>query len=152
MDYSMPGFPVYHQVLELAQTHVQWVSDAIQPYHPLLSPSLPALILSQHQGLFQWVSCLHQVVKVNWVKANFFGLPRWCSGKESAWQCKRCRRRGFNPWIRKITWRRNWKPSPLFLPGKPHGQSKHACLSPSGHCLPVGPVRAVTVITTEPAF
>ena len=53
MDCSMPGFPVHHQLPELAQTHVHRVSDAIQPPHPLSSPSPPALSLSQHQGLFQ---------------------------------------------------------------------------------------------------
>ena len=59
MDYSMPGFSVHHQHPEPAQTHVHWVSDAIQPSHPLLSPSPPAFSLSQHQGLFQWViSCI----------------------------------------------------------------------------------------------
>ena len=64
MNCSMPGFPVHHQLLELAQTHVHRVSDAIQPSHSLLSPSPPAFNLSQHQGLFQWVSSLHQVAKV----------------------------------------------------------------------------------------
>ena len=53
MDCSMPGFPVYHQLPELAQTDVHQVSDGIQPSHPLSSPSPPALNLSQHQGLFQ---------------------------------------------------------------------------------------------------
>ena len=53
MDCSMPGFPVHHQLLQLAQTHVHKVSDAIQPSHPLSSPSPSALNLSQHQGLFQ---------------------------------------------------------------------------------------------------
>ena len=52
MDCSMPGFPVHHQLLELAQTHVCRVGDAIQPSHPLLSSSPPAFSLSQHQGLF----------------------------------------------------------------------------------------------------
>ena len=52
MDCSMPGFPVHHQLLELAQTHVHEVSDAIQPSHPLSSPSPPAFNLSQNQGLF----------------------------------------------------------------------------------------------------
>ena len=56
-DYSTRGFPVHHQLLELAQTHVHWVSDAIQPSHPLSSPS-PAFNFSKHQGLFQWVSCI----------------------------------------------------------------------------------------------
>ena len=63
MDCSTPGLPVHHQLLELAQTPVHWVSEAIQPSHPLSSPSPPALNLSQHQGLFQWVSSLHQVPK-----------------------------------------------------------------------------------------
>ena len=63
MDCSMPGFPVHPQFLELAQTHVHQVGDAIQPSHPLLSPS-PAFNLFQHQGLLQWVSPLHQVSKV----------------------------------------------------------------------------------------
>ena len=63
MDCSMPGFPVHHQLPKLAQTHVHWVGDAIQPSHPLLFPSPPILNLSQHQGLFQWVSCSHQVAK-----------------------------------------------------------------------------------------
>ena len=64
MDCSMPGLPVHHQLLELTQTHVHRVGDAIQPSHPLLSPSPPALNLSHHQGLFQWVSSSHQVAKV----------------------------------------------------------------------------------------
>ena len=62
IDCSMPGFPVYHQLPELAQTHVHRVGDAIQPSHSLSSPA--AFNLSQHQGLFQWVSYLHQVAKV----------------------------------------------------------------------------------------
>ena len=64
MNCSMPGLPVHHHLPESTQTHVHWVSDAIQPSHPLLSPSPPALNLSQHQDLFQWVSSLHQVAKV----------------------------------------------------------------------------------------
>ena len=63
MDCSMPGFPVHHQLPELAQTHVHWVSDAIQPSNPLLSPSPSAFNLSQHRGLFKWISSSHQVAK-----------------------------------------------------------------------------------------
>ena len=63
MDCSMPGFLVHHQLPELVQTHVRWVRDAIQLFHPLLSPYLPAFNRSQHQGLFQWVSSSHQVAK-----------------------------------------------------------------------------------------
>ena len=64
MDCSTPGFPVLHHLMKFAQTHVHWVGDAIQPSHPLPSPSPPALNLSQHQGLFKWVSSSHQVAKV----------------------------------------------------------------------------------------
>ena len=64
MDCSMPGFPVHHQLPELAQTQVHPVGDAIQSYHPLSSPSPPAFSLLQHQGLFQWVISSHQVAKV----------------------------------------------------------------------------------------
>ena len=64
MDCSTPGFPVHHQLPELAETHVQRVGDAIQPSHPLLSSSPPAFNLSQRQGLFQRVSYLHQMAKV----------------------------------------------------------------------------------------
>ena len=63
MNCSMPGLPVHHQLLEFTQTHAHQVGDAIQLSHPLSSPSPPALNLSQHQGLFQWVNSLHQVAK-----------------------------------------------------------------------------------------
>ena len=63
-DPRGPGFPVHHQLLDLAQTHAHWVGDAIQPSYPLSSPSPPDFNFSQHQGLFQWVSSLHQVAKV----------------------------------------------------------------------------------------
>ena len=64
-DHSMPSLPVHHhQLLESTQTHVRGVGDAIQPSHPLSSPSPPALNLSKHQGLFQWVSSSHHVVKL----------------------------------------------------------------------------------------
>ena len=63
MDYNTPGLPIHHQLPEFTQTHVHWVSDAIQPSHPLSSPSPPTFNLSQHQGLFKWVS-LH----IRWPK------------------------------------------------------------------------------------
>ena len=64
MDCSKSGFPVHHQIPKLAQTHVHWVGDTVQPSHSLPSPSPPAFNLSQHHGLFQWVSSSHQVTKV----------------------------------------------------------------------------------------
>ena len=65
LDCSTPSFPVLHHFLELARTHVHWVSDAIQPSHLLSSPSPPVFYLSQHQGLFQWVGSLYQVTQVS---------------------------------------------------------------------------------------
>ena len=64
MNCSTPGLPVHHQLLEFTQTHVHWVSDAIQPSHPLASPSPPVPSPSQHQSLFQWVNSSHEVAKV----------------------------------------------------------------------------------------
>ena len=64
MDCSRPGFPVLHYLPELAQTHLHWDDDAIQPSHLLSSPSPPAFNLSQNQGLFLWVSSANHVVKV----------------------------------------------------------------------------------------
>ena len=64
MNCSTPGLPVHHQLPEFIQTHVHWVDDAIQPSHPLSSPSPSSINLSQNQGLFQWVSSSHQVAKV----------------------------------------------------------------------------------------
>ena len=64
MNHSTPGLPVHHQLPEFTQTHVHWVSDAIQTSHPLSSPSPPALNPSQHQSLFQWVNSSHEVAKV----------------------------------------------------------------------------------------
>ena len=64
MNHRPPGLPVHHQFPTFTQTHVHWVSDAIQPSHPLLSPSTPAHNPSQHQGLFQWVSSSYQMAEV----------------------------------------------------------------------------------------
>ena len=64
MNHSTPGLPVHHQFPEFVQTHAHRVGDAIQPSHPLLSPSPPAPNPSQHQGLFQWLNSSHQMVKV----------------------------------------------------------------------------------------
>ena len=64
MDCSRPGLPVHHHLPDFIQTHVHWVYVAIQPSNPLSSPFPPAFNLSQHQGLFKWVSSLHQVTKV----------------------------------------------------------------------------------------
>ena len=86
MDCSKPGFSVHDKLPELTQTHVHWVNDAIQPSHPLSSPSLPALNLSQNQGLFQWVgvpsipaSTSASVLPMN-IQGRFpLGLTVWSS-------------------------------------------------------------------------
>ena len=75
MNRNMPGLPVHHQLPESTQTHVHWVGDAIQPSHLLSSPFPPALNISQHQGLFQWVSSLHQVAKLLELSASTSVLP-----------------------------------------------------------------------------
>ena len=101
MNRSMPGLPVHHQLPKSTQTHVHCVGDAIQPSHPLLSPS-PAFNLSQHQGLFKWVSSPNQVAKYwsfsfnispsndTYIKSNhwhsqpihaaYTGSIQWCAG------------------------------------------------------------------------
>ena len=75
IDCSTSGFPVHHQLPELIQTHVHQVSDVIHSSHPLSSPSPPAFNLSQHQGLFKWVSSSHQVAKILGVSASAAVLP-----------------------------------------------------------------------------
>ena len=95
MDCSTPGLPVRHQLPEFIQTHVHWVGDAIQPSHPLSSPSPPTFNLFQNQGLFKWVSSLHQAAKVlefqlqhqffQWIPRTW--SPLGCTGWIS-WQSK----------------------------------------------------------------
>ena len=63
----------------------------------------------------------------------FSGFSRWHSGKEPVCQCRRCKRHGFDPWVAKIPWKRNWQPTPAFLPGNPHGQRKLTDCSLGGH-------------------
>jgi len=102
MNCSTPGLPVHHQLPEFAQTHIHRVSDAIQPSHPLSSPSPPAPHPSQHQSLFQWVNSSHEVAKVlefqlysicqqiwksqqwpqDWNRSVFITIPKKDSGKE----------------------------------------------------------------------
>ena len=99
MDCSTPGLPVSHHLLEFSQAHVHCISDAIQSSHPL-SPVQPTL---------------------NPVWAHCGVLPRWHSGKNSACQCRRHKRPGFNPWVGKIRWSRKWQHTSVFLPRKFRG-------------------------------
>ena len=93
MDCSTPGFPVHHQLLELIQTHVHRVGDAIKPSHPLLSPSPPTFNLSQHQGLFQWVSSSHHMAKILQLKLCHQSTSEYsgpfiflCNGLSQFWE------------------------------------------------------------------
>ena len=95
MNHSTPGLPVHHQLPEFTQTHVHRVSDAIQPSHPLSSPSPPVPNPSQHQSLFQWVNSSHEVAKVlqlrHHQKAEISSSLKWPTGSvglnESLDQC-----------------------------------------------------------------
>ena len=76
-------------------------------------------------------------IQFNYFYLNLLGLPRWgfpggTSGKELAYQCRRCKRLKFNPWVRKIPWRRAWQPTLVFLPGESHGQKSLEDYSPYG--------------------
>ena len=87
MDCNLPGFAILHCPREFAVTHVRWISDAIQPSHPLSPPSSPAFNLSQLQGLFQWVGSSYQVAKVlefrlqhqsfQWMNTQDWSLLGW---------------------------------------------------------------------------
>ena len=106
MNCSMSGLPVHHQLLELTQTHVDQVGDAIQPSHPLSSPSPPALNPSQHQSLFRWVNSSHQVAKV--LSFSFSFLPKntqdWSPSEWIGWislQSKGLSRVFSNPTVQK---------------------------------------------------
>ena len=135
MDCSTPGLPVHHQLSELPQTQVHQVNDAIQSSHSLSSPSSPTFNLSQHQGLLQWVSSLHQLAK-HWsfsfnispyneysrliaFSIDWFDLLAVQETQESspAPQFKSIN----SLMLRFLYWRRKWQPTPVFLPGKSHG-------------------------------
>ena len=101
MNRSTPGLPVHHQLPGFTQTHVHWVGDAIQPSHPLSSPSPPAPNPSQHQGLFQWVNSSHEVAKVSAAPCNqcLLMFRRMVLGR-----CKL-----LNPWPRFYVSTKLWK-------------------------------------------
>ena len=175
MDSITQGFPVFRYLLELAQTHVHWVGDTIQPSHPLSLPPPPPLNLSQHQGLFAsagqsiGASVSASVLPVNiwcwfplgwagWISLQSKGLSRvfsnttvqkhwFFSAQPSLWSnshirlpwwrrwwsiCLQCGRLRFDPWVRKIPWRRKWQPTPVLLLGKSHGQKSLIGYSPWG--------------------
>ena len=82
MNHNTPGLPVYHQCPEFTQAHVHLVGDAIQPSHPLSSPSPPAPNSSQHQGFFHWVKSLHEVAKVVEFQLQHHSFQRTPRGRQ----------------------------------------------------------------------
>ena len=180
MSCSTPGFPIHHQLLEIAQTHVRRVGDAIQPSHPLLSPP-PAFNLSQHQGLFnESIICIRwpkywnfsfsispsnehpglSSFRIDWfdllaVQETFKSLLQYHSSKASI-----LRHSAFfivqlsHPFMttgktialtrwtfvgkvmsllfNMLSWRRQWQPTPVLLPGKSHGRRSLVGCSPWG--------------------
>ena len=103
MNCSTPDLPVHHQLPESTQTHVHWVGDAIQPSHPLSSPSPPALNLSQNPGLFKWVSSSHQVAKVLEFQLQHQSF-QWIPRTDLLWEGlvgSPCGRQVLNHWVTK---------------------------------------------------
>ena len=128
-DCSTPGFPVLHHLPEFAQTHIHWVSDAIQPSHPLSSPSPPAFNLAQHQGPFQWVGSLHQVAKVlefhlqhqsflSIFRVDWFDLFAVQGTLKSLLQHHSLK--AFKSGLNVVHWSIEWEPTLVFLPWEPH--------------------------------
>ena len=161
MDCSTPGFPVHHQLPELAQTYVHRVSDAIQPSHLLSSSSPPAFNLSQHQGLFQWVRSSHQTegrqnenhshckvwgnylismlefhnLSVDPWNLHFYQIPKSSGFPGGSVEQSLPVKQETWVWslVGKIPWRRKCQPTLIFLPGQSHGQRSLAGYSPWGH-------------------
>ena len=94
--------------------------------------------LASEESIKNWTNVLFSGVNVSQCKTLITSycwvikLPGWCSGKETACQCRRCKSCGLNPWVRKIPWNRKWQPAPVFLPGKFHGRRSLAGYSPRG--------------------
>ena len=114
MDHNMPGFSVLHYFPEFAQIHVHWVVDSISVYHPLPLSSimLGGLGDNSKRALQPHLDNLSELSHAE------SGLPLWFSW----WRiCLQCGRPGFDPWVRKISWRRERLPTPVFWPGEFHG-------------------------------
>ena len=114
LPYPIPGDIPDPRIKPTSPASSDWQVDSL-PLHHLGSPGC------WYTSPFIWAPYRH------------ISLPRWHSGKESAYQFKRHRKCGFNPWVRKIPWRRIWQPTPVFLPGKFHGQKSQVGYSPRGH-------------------
>ena len=140
---STPGLPGHHHLPEFTQTHVHWVSDAIQPSHPLSSPSPPAPNPSQHQSLSQWINSLHEVARVLEFQLqhhSFHGNPRAdllqnglvgspCRPRDSQESSPTPQFKSINSSALSFL---QWHPTPVLLPGKSHGRRSLVGCSPWG--------------------
>ena len=116
---------VYWEMISLSGDAHRWrISGDPNIFQRIACPSL----------LCQWgiVSMALLRSRASWTRFNKVEIPRWCSGKESACQCRKCKRCRFNLWVRKIPWSRKWQPTSVFLPGKSHGQRSPADYSQWG--------------------
>ena len=140
MNRSTPGLPVHHQLPESTQTRVHWVGDAIQPFHPLSSPSPPAFSLSQHQGLILWPHprCKHRGEQgscssysfVSWVLKTVTSIQIGFSGGSVV--KSQSANVGSIPGLKRCLGGEKWELTPIFLPGKSHRQRSLAGYSPWG--------------------
>ena len=157
MNLNTPGLPVHHQLPEFTQTHIHGISDAIQPSHPLSSPSLPAPNPSQHQSLFQWVQCIcinthimangggsleiifiwHQISSLVMGRSlDIWSLYVLEFSREIELIGDVCSCLSLSIIFISIylsIWRRQWQPTPVLLPGKSHGRRSLVGCSPWGH-------------------
>ena len=115
--------------------HITWRLFEVQSSFGVKSLCLLLLFIAKHSYLYQVVPWFDQ-------------YPRWFSGKESTCQCRKARRRGFSPWVRKILWRRKWLPTPVFLPGKLHGQRGLVGYNSCGHKEPERTEHSCTTIVS----
>ena len=124
---STLSLSICHDVMVLILVFECWVLS--QPFHSLFSPSLKGLLVPLHFLPLEW----YHLPIWSWRFLLAILIPaRWRSGKEFVGQCRRLRRRGFDPWVRKILWNRKSQPTPVFLPGKFHGQRSLVGYSPWG--------------------
>jgi len=157
MNLNTPGLPVHHQLPEFTQTHIHRISDAIQPSHPLSSPSLPAPNPSQHQSLFQWVQCIcinthimangggsleiifiwHQISSLVMGRSlDIWSLYLLEFSREIELIGDVCSCLSLSIIFISIylsIWRRQWQPTPVLLPGKSHGRRSLVGCRPWGH-------------------
>ena len=132
MNLNIPLFPARNQP-QVSKSSWEHLDNQVVTWQTflyfLIRGHLPNLFLAS----YFWRKILREHLRSLLRNASDSWLPRWLSGKDSTWQCRRCRRCGFDPWVGKIPWRRKWQPTPVFLPGESHGQISLVGYSPLGH-------------------